>query len=115
MLTVGNFAALCACSPRTLRYYDRVELLKPLRVDEWTGYRYYDEGQLRDYWRIRDLQQAGFSISEIRALLRAPAEEVRKAAVFGSRSPGGAGPEARPAGGAAPAAPGAAGSISYPK
>ncbi len=79
MLTVGNFAALCACSPRTLRYYDRVELLKPLRVDEWTGYRYYDEGQLRDYWRIRDLQQAGFSISEIRALLRAPAEEVREA------------------------------------
>ncbi len=79
MLTVGNFAALCACSAQTLRYYDRVGLLKPLRVDNWTGYRYYEEGQLRDYWQIRDFQQAGFSIGEIRKLLHAPEKEVREA------------------------------------
>jgi DNA-binding transcriptional MerR regulator len=79
MLTVGNFAALCACTPQTLRYYDRAGLLKPLRVDNWTGYRYYEEGQLRDYWRIKDYQQAGFSIGEIRKLLRSSEEEVREA------------------------------------
>ncbi|MBR4703348.1 MAG: MerR family transcriptional regulator [Oscillospiraceae bacterium] len=79
MLTVGNFAALCACTPQTLRYYDRAGLLKPLRVDPWTGYRYYEESQLRDYWRIKDYQQAGFSIGEIRKLLRSSEEEVREA------------------------------------
>ena len=79
MLTVGNFAILCACTPQTLRYYDRVGLLKPAQVDEWTGYRYYEESQLLDYRRIRDLQGAGFTIGEIRALLHAPAEDVRAA------------------------------------
>ena len=79
MLTVGNFAILCACGPRTLRYYDRVGLLKPAQVDEWTGYRYYEESQVLDYRRIRDLQSAGFTIGEIRALLHAPEEDVRAA------------------------------------
>ena len=79
MLTVGNFAILCACRPRTLRYYDRVGLLKPAQVDEWTGYRYYEESQLLDFRRIRSLQGAGFTIGEIRKLLHAPAEDVRAA------------------------------------
>lgn len=79
MLTVGNFAILCACGPRTLRYYDRVGLLKPAQVDEWTGYRYYEESQVLDYQKIRSLQSAGFTIGEIRALLHAPAEDVRAA------------------------------------
>ncbi len=79
MLTVGNFAILCACGPRTLRYYDRVGLLKPAQVDEWTGYRYYEESQVLDYQKIRSLQGAGFTIGEIRALLHAPEEDVRAA------------------------------------
>ena len=32
-----EFARLCGCNPQTLRYYDRVELLKPVKVDEWSG------------------------------------------------------------------------------
>ena len=79
MLTVGNFAILCACTPQTLRYYDRVKLLKPAMVDEWTGYRYYEESQLLDYRKIRGLQGAGFTIGEIRKLLHAPDGEVRAA------------------------------------
>ena len=79
MLTVGNFAILCACTPQTLRYYDRVNLLKPAMVDEWTGYRYYEESQLLDFRRIRSLQGAGFTIEEILRLLHAPDGEVRTA------------------------------------
>jgi DNA-binding transcriptional MerR regulator len=79
VLTVGNFAILCACGPKTLRYYDRVGLLKPARVDRWTGYRYYEESQVLDYRRIRSLQGAGFTIGEIKALLHATAEDVRAA------------------------------------
>ena len=39
-MTITDFARLCGCNPQTLRYYDRMELLKPARVDPWSGYRY---------------------------------------------------------------------------
>ena len=42
MITIQGFAKLCGCNAQTLRYYDRIGLLAPARVDEWTGYRYYD-------------------------------------------------------------------------
>ena len=43
MITIQGFARLCGCNTQTLRYYDRIGLLAPARVDEWTGYRYYEE------------------------------------------------------------------------
>lgn len=68
-MTIRQFAALCACNPQTLRYYDRADLLKPARVDPWTGYRSYKEEQARGFVKIRNLQKAGFTIGEIRELL----------------------------------------------
>ena len=68
-MTIRQFARLCGCNPQTLRYYDRVELLKPVQVDKWTGYRYYDEEQALAFVKIRNLQKAGFTIEEIKALL----------------------------------------------
>ncbi|MBQ3156150.1 MAG: MerR family transcriptional regulator [Clostridia bacterium] len=76
MLTIKGFARLCGCSAQTLRYYDRVALLKPRQVDKWTGYRYYEEAQALDFIRIRNLQAADFSIGEIKALLRKPEGEI---------------------------------------
>ncbi len=69
MITIQGFAKLCGCNTQTLRYYDRIGLLKPARVDEWTGYRYYEEGQALLFVKIKNLQQADFSIEEIKALL----------------------------------------------
>ncbi len=68
-MTIRQFAALCACNPQTLRYYDRVDLLKPARVDPRTGYRSYEEEQALSFVKIRNLQKAGFTIGEIRELL----------------------------------------------
>ena len=68
-MTIRQFAGLCGCNPQTLRYYDHVQLLKPNKVDEWTGYRYYEEEQAMDFVKIKNLQKAGFSIGEIKALL----------------------------------------------
>lgn len=42
-MTIKEFAKLCGCNPQTLRYYDRVGLLKPVRVDRYSDYRFYDE------------------------------------------------------------------------
>lgn len=69
MITIQGFARLCGCNTQTLRYYDRIGLLAPARVDEWTGYRYYEEEQAVLFVRIKNLQQADFSIEEIKSLL----------------------------------------------
>ncbi|MBR5712239.1 MAG: MerR family transcriptional regulator [Lachnospiraceae bacterium] len=68
-MTIKDFAKLCGCNPQTLRYYDSINLLKPVNVDSWTGYRYYDETQAIPFVKIRNLQKAGFSIDEIKGLI----------------------------------------------
>ena len=79
-MTIKEFARLCDCNPQTLRYYDNIDLLKPVNVDSWTGYRYYDETQAKTFVKIRNLQKAGFSIDEIRALL--PQDDLAIAMAF---------------------------------
>ena len=79
MITIQGFARLCGCNAQTLRYYDRIGLLTPARVDQWTGYRYYEEEQAVQFVKIRNLQQADFSIEEIKELLDGDDELLRKA------------------------------------
>lgn len=68
-MTIRDFARLCGCNPQTLRYYDHRELLKPIKVDPWSGYRFYDKEQALDFVKIKNLQRAGFTIAEIKKLL----------------------------------------------
>ena len=79
MMTIKEFASLCGCNTQTLRYYDRIDLLKPVQVDRWSGYRYYDKRQALDYVRIKNLQAADFSIEEIKALLSVSDDQVLEA------------------------------------
>jgi hypothetical protein len=41
---------------RMLRYYDDSGLVKPEKIDEFTGYRYYSESQLPAMWKINTLK-----------------------------------------------------------
>ena len=75
-MTIKEFAKLCNCNPQTLRYYDKEDLLKPETVDAWTGYRYYSEEQALDFVKIKNLQEADFSIKEIKELLTKSDEEI---------------------------------------
>ena len=65
MYKIGEFAKLTGASIRTLRYYDKIDLLKPDDIDLFTGYRYYSERQLEDYKLILNLKDVGFSLEEI--------------------------------------------------
>ena len=78
-MTIKQFAALCNCSTQTLRYYDRIGLLKPIQVDPWSGYRYYDKIQALDFVKIKNLQAADFSIEEIKVLLHQSDQQVYEA------------------------------------
>ena len=51
---------------KTLRHYERLGLLVPYEVDEWTGYRYYSIEQMQRLGLIRGLQRQGFTLEEIK-------------------------------------------------
>lgn len=79
MMTIKEFASLCGCNAQTLRYYDKIHLLKPVKVDPWSGYRYYTKQQAIDFVKIKNLQAADFTIGEIRDLLNLPDDLVYEA------------------------------------
>ena len=69
MFTIGEFSKICQVSVKTLHHYDRIALLKPEKVDAFTGYRYYGQQQLETMLLIQRLKRYGFSLEEIRDLL----------------------------------------------
>lgn len=69
MIKISDFARMCGCSLYTLRYYDEIDILKPKCTDEVSGYRFYNESQLDDYLRIKQFQEIGFSIKEVKETL----------------------------------------------
>jgi DNA-binding transcriptional MerR regulator len=69
MIKIGDFARLSQVSVVTLRYYDEMDLLKPVRVDTFTGYRFYSVDQLPRLNRILALKDLGFSLEQIRLML----------------------------------------------
>lgn len=79
MMTIKEFARLCNCNAQTLRYYDKIDLLKPVKVDPWSGYRYYAQTQAVDYVKIKNLQAADFSIEQIKLLLTKSDQQVYEA------------------------------------
>lgn len=69
MMTIKEFAKICSCNAQTLRYYDRIGLLRPSKTDEHSGYRYYEAPQALDFVKIKNMQLAEFTIEEIKHLL----------------------------------------------
>jgi DNA-binding transcriptional MerR regulator len=65
MIRIGDFSKLSRISVKTLRYYDETGLLKPVRVDPFSGYRLYEFSQLSILHRILALKDLGFSLEEI--------------------------------------------------
>src|SRR5688572_27412331 len=65
MFKIGEFSKLVQVPVPTLRYYDQMGLLKPVKVDRFTGYRYYSASQLPRLHRILALKGLGFSLEQI--------------------------------------------------
>lgn len=66
MLTIGAFAKACRLSPKALRLYDELDLLRPARVDPDTGYRYYAVAQLERARLVAWLRRVGMPLADIR-------------------------------------------------
>lgn len=68
MFTIGKLAAQAGLSIDAIRYYEKEELMRPVRKTN-AGYRQYDESALRRIRFIKQAQHCGFSLAEIRGLL----------------------------------------------
>ena len=69
LLKIGELAALAGISVKALRVYEKKNIIKPVRVDEGSGYRYYSAGQLEQVESLMELQDMGFSLVEIEQIL----------------------------------------------
>ena len=69
MIRIGDFARLGRVSVVTLRHYDEIGLLTPVRVDPVTGYRYYSPAQISELDHILALKDLGFSLDQIGRVL----------------------------------------------
>lgn len=78
MLTIGEFSRIGHISARMLRHYDQIGLLRPMKIGEENGYRYYEEAQLAVLAKIEKLKGYGFQLAEISALLELPDAELSR-------------------------------------
>jgi DNA-binding transcriptional MerR regulator len=70
MYKIGEFAKICNISVKTLRFYADEGVLVPRNVDIYTGYRYYDDGNIAEACFILELKEMGFSLAEIREYIK---------------------------------------------
>ncbi len=62
--TTGQFAKLCETTKETLRHYDNIGVIKPVKKQD-NGYKYYSSHQIFDWYIISVLKHAGCSLHEI--------------------------------------------------
>ncbi len=65
LLSITELAKLRRVTSETLRYYDRIGLMKPVYTDPATNYRYYSIRQYERLGTIKELRQLGMSIESI--------------------------------------------------
>jgi protein phosphatase len=80
LLSSGEFARASGLSRKALRLYDELGLLPPVRVDPYSGYRFYAPAQLEQARLVAWLRRLGMPLAAIRTVLAKPpaaaAEEV---------------------------------------
>lgn len=69
--TVKKLAQLSGVSPRTLRFYDEIGLLRPARINS-SGYRLYGKREVDLLQQILLYRELGLSLEEIRQIVTQP-------------------------------------------
>lgn len=69
LYSIGEFSKITGLSIKTLRFYHEQGLLTPARVDEATGYRFYDESKVDKARVIAQLRTMEFSLEDIATVL----------------------------------------------
>lgn len=68
-MSIGEFASRSQLSPKALRLYDELGVLPPARVDEDSGYRFYEVAQLERAGLIAALRRLHVPLAEIQEII----------------------------------------------
>ncbi|WP_239644596.1 MerR family transcriptional regulator [Enterococcus crotali] len=69
MFKISEFSKLTNISPRMLRHYDKLNLLKPKIIQTDNNYRYYTPEQITQVNQILSLKNIGIPLKEIKTFL----------------------------------------------
>lgn len=69
--TVQKLSKIAGISTRTLRYYDEIELLKPLKINS-SGYRIYGQNEVNKLQQILFYRELGISLENIKNIINSP-------------------------------------------
>ncbi|MER8035447.1 MerR family transcriptional regulator [Streptomyces hydrogenans] len=79
-LTIGDFARATGLSAKALRRYDELGLLRPDRVDPYSGYRYYADAQTDRARLIAWLRRIGMPLADVGRVCALHARDPEEAA-----------------------------------
>src|SRR4051794_12828769 len=74
LITIGAFARAARLSPKALRLYDDLGLLRPAAVDAGTGYRYYPPAQLARARLVAWLRRIDMPLARIKEVCELPGD-----------------------------------------
>ncbi len=69
LMLIGEIAAFFGVSRKAIRLYEKKGIIKPVKVDVETGYRYYSAEQVQQLNTLLELKALGFSLDEIKMIL----------------------------------------------
>jgi DNA-binding transcriptional MerR regulator len=79
LMTIGAFGERTRLSPKALRLYDRLGLLRPARTDPDNGYRFYSPDQVGTAQLVALLRRLSMPLPVIAEMLAKPADEAADA------------------------------------
>ncbi|MCG8477811.1 MAG: MerR family transcriptional regulator [Spirochaetales bacterium] len=79
--SIGQFSVITRLTVKAIRFYHEKGVLTPARVDDATGYRYYDAASIERARIVATLRRLEFSVEEIANIVRECRED-EDAAVF---------------------------------
>lgn len=70
LYSIGQASKICHLSVQTLRFYDKLGLVRPSETDKSSGYRYYSNTDLLHVKIVQGLKELNFTLEEIGQALR---------------------------------------------
>ena len=66
---IGEVAKLLGISSETVRYYEREGVIQSQKIDQESGYRYYEALDINALMRVRMYRNYGFTLQEAKEML----------------------------------------------
>ena len=69
LMLIGEIADIFGISRKAIRLYEKKGIIKPVKVDDANGYRYYSAEQVQQLNALLELKAFGFSLDEIKMII----------------------------------------------